>query len=117
MDYVTAPEVLRALVRMIEADVIPALGDDYLRSQLWAATGLLGNIANDLERPAHAVPRGSVGVDLAGFLGTSMLERALKDGEGAADAAVLVRENLDSVIRGHATLHYRRAVAGFAEAE
>ena len=115
MDYVSTAEVLRALVRTIEADVIPALSDGYKRSQLWAATGLLGNIANDLERAPDAGDRGSVGDDLEAFLRASGVERALDDGEAAATAAALVRENLDAVIKGHATLHYRRAVAGFED--
>src|SRR4051812_45480030 len=114
MDYVSTAAVLRALVRTIEADVVPAVSDGYKRSQLWAATGLLGNIANDLER-SDTAQRGSVGEDLEAFLRSEGLERALEDGEGAAAAAAAVRANLDSVIGGHATLHYRRAVAGFEE--
>jgi hypothetical protein len=114
MDYVSAAAVLRALVRTIEADVLPAMNDGYQRSQLWAATGLLGNIANDLELPDTGQP-GAVGDDLEAFLRSAGLEHALETGEGAADAAAAIRENLDSVVRGHATLHYRRAVAGFEE--
>ena len=112
MDYVNTAAAMRAIVRMIESDVIPVVTDGYKRSQLWAATGILGNIANDLELPADA-PRGSVDEDLAGFLRANDLAGALDDGAGAAAAAALLRENLDSVISGQATLHYRRAVAGF----
>jgi hypothetical protein len=114
MDYVSNSAVLRAIVRTIEADVIPALSDSYKRSQLWATTGLLGNIANDLEL-SDADLRGSVGEDLEGFLRSAGLERALEGSDGVADAAAAVRENLASVIGGHATLHYRRAVGGFDE--
>src|SRR5262245_31557854 len=115
MDYVNTPALLRALINTIETDIIPALDDGYKRSQLWAATGLLGNIANDLERLPEPVHPGAIGEDLTAFLGSAGLERALLDGEGVADAAALVREDLDRVIEGHASLHYRRSIAGFQE--
>jgi hypothetical protein len=117
MDYVRHAALLRAIVRTIEADVIPAVGDSFMRSQLWAVTGLLGNIANDLELPTNGAERGSVGDDLTGFLRSGGLGHALENGEGAAEAAALIRENLKRVIDGHATLHYRRAVGGFEDTE
>lgn len=114
MDYVNTAAAIRAIVRTIESDVIPQLTDGYTRSQLWAATGALGNIANDLERP-DAGRSGAVGEDLEAFLRSAGLEPDLALGDGAADAAEAVREDLERVIGGHATLHYRRAVAGFEE--
>jgi hypothetical protein len=115
MDYVSYPALLRAVVDPIEADVIPALTDGYKASQLWAVTGLLGNIANDLERLPAPVQDGAVGDDLIALLHSAGLEHALQDGLGVADAAAYVREDLDRVIGGHSTLHYRRAIGGFQE--
>ena len=115
MDYVSYPALLRAVVGTIEVDVIPAISDGYKASQLWAVTGLLGNIANDLERLPAPVQDGSVGDDLAALLRSAGLELALEDGVGLADAAARVRDDLDNVIEGHATLHYRRAIGGFQE--
>jgi hypothetical protein len=114
MDYVETSHVLRALVQTIEKDVIPHVGDSFARSQVWAATGLLGNIANDLERDGSG---GSVGEDLTAFLGGAGLESALQDGDHVAEAAERIRDDLDQVIGGHVSLHYRRAVAGFEDAK
>jgi hypothetical protein len=113
---VSTAGALRALVRTIETDVIPTVTDAYARSQLWATTGILGNIANELEPAPAAGVAPAIATDLNEFLRAFGLERALEpDGYGAGDAAALLRENLDYVIQGHASLHYRRAVSGFGE--
>jgi hypothetical protein len=115
MDYVKTADVLRALVRAIETDVIPKVTDQYATSQLWATTGILGNVARELERPTESGLTPSTGADVGAYLRSIGLDHAVEGGEGAAAAAALLRENLGSVIEGHATLHYRRAVAGFDE--
>lgn len=111
MDYVPTPAVLRAIVRAIEGAVLPQVEDTYASAQLWASTGLLGNLANELEREG-AETHLSIGDDVDAFLAAVGFERAL-DGEDTAAAAAAISEDLEGVIAGHATLHYRRAVAGF----
>lgn len=115
MDYLDTADVLRAIVRAVETVVIPTMTDDYARSQLWATTGVLGNIANELAQESGPDATPSIGDDLSALTASAGLQGSFADADGAATAAARVREDLEKVIGGHATLHYRRSVAGFAE--
>lgn len=113
MDYLDTPRVLRAIVRSIETVVIPTVDDEFARSQLWASTGVLGNIANDLEN--DRAPSAAIGSDLAALMAAAGVPDGFGDPDATADAAAGVSEEIDAVVAGHATLHYRRSVAGFDE--
>jgi hypothetical protein len=102
MDYLEPSEVLRAIARTIEDDVLPRVEDAYARSQLWSAAGLLANLAIDLAPDAPAP-----GPALAGDL-----EDALAAEPGLAEVAARLREELLQANARTASLHYRRAVSG-----
>jgi hypothetical protein len=51
MDYVDQPTALRAIAAALRTEVIPHLDHSYARGQVWAAIGLIGNIAVELDQP------------------------------------------------------------------
>ncbi|QYB00285.1 hypothetical protein I1A62_04335 (plasmid) [Rhodococcus sp. USK10] len=113
MDFVSNASALRAIVHTIESDVIPAVTDGHAAGQLWAATGLLANIAAELDRlPIEADRSGVVGDDVDAALGLVPGEEL--DWSGAAES---LSTALEEVIAKHRSLHYRRAVAGFAPSD
>jgi hypothetical protein len=87
MDYVDQPTALRAIASAIRNDVIPHLDHAYARGQLWAAIGLLNNIAVELDQAESDIPSAVAAVD-----GTSELlaeaERLIADIEAAVDQQV-----------------------------
>ena len=119
MDYVSNEVALKTIARAIESDIIPAVSDGHARGQLWACAGLLSNIANELKGGREEDRHGSVGADLDAFLRDRGMEAALpRDGEVSEGALVPVVEelesDLDEVIAGHSSLHFRRAIDGFS---
>lgn len=49
MDYIPESDAIRAMARAIEDDVIPYTAEGYPRGQLWAISGMLRNLAIDMD--------------------------------------------------------------------
>lgn len=94
MDYLDHQTAIRAIVRTVEDEVMAQVTDTYARGQLWAALGILSNIAEELgatpdqddaERPA-AEPLGV--------------------------RAERLYDEVSALVAGQRSLHYRKAVSG-----
>lgn len=101
MDLIDHSSGLRAIVRSLEQDVIPVVHDEYVRGQLWATTGLLANIANELDPELDpgrnpAIDRGADASHLTG----EELHRSLLE-----------------AIATHSSLHYLKALGGYGSSE
>lgn len=94
MDYITASVALDTIVRTLESDVMSRVTDPYARSQLWATTGILANIAVDLRDGAAPAPVSATPV-----------------GTNADDAAQLLAKVRADVAK-QASLHYKKAASG-----
>ncbi|MTD14204.1 hypothetical protein GIS00_09625 [Nakamurella sp. YIM 132087] len=89
MDYIATGVALRAIADAVTADVLPHVTDAYARSQLWAAAGLLSNIAVELDADG-AAPNGAAP-------------------DGSTHSHLLEVEGL---LGRQVSLHYRKAVTG-----
>lgn len=94
MDYISMPAALDTIVRTLESDVMSRVQDSYARSQLWAATGILANIAVDLRAGAGPDP----------VLGASVTTDA--------DAADTLLAQVRNTVAQQASLHYKKAATG-----
>jgi hypothetical protein len=96
MDYINTSVALETVVRTLESDVMSRVEDRYARSQLWATTGILANIAAELREAAHPAPSA----------GTPALPAEL----GAAAEELLERVRGD--VSRQVSLHYKKAASG-----
>lgn len=94
MDYINVSDALDAIVRTLESDVMSQVADPYARSQLWASTGVLANIAIDLREGAGPDPVSPV------------------PGDTDADAAAQLLEHVRRTVSRQASLHYKKAATG-----
>ncbi|MGE2716281.1 hypothetical protein ACQI4L_19680 [Mycolicibacterium litorale] len=94
MDYIAASVALDTIVRTLETDVMSRVADPYARSQLWASTGILANIA----------------VDLRDGAGPDPVESAPAGTDADAAARLLAKVRAD--VAKQASLHYKKAASG-----
>ncbi|WP_040801028.1 hypothetical protein [Nocardia higoensis] len=95
MDYVDHPTAIRAIVRTVEDEVLPQVTDKYARSQLWAALGILSNVAEELGQPT-GVPGGA----------------GRPAGEPLGVTAARMYDEVSAQVARQRSLHYRKAVSG-----